>query len=341
MSASMATVTNEQSNSPLVVALAYEGLCTFEFGIAVEVFGLDRPEMGSSWYRFAVAGYEPGPMRAAGGVRIMTDGDLHLMADANIVIIPGWRDVESEVPRDLLDAVREAHHRGARILSICSGVFVLAAAGLLNGRKATTHWRYTDALAARYPKIEVKPDVLYVDEGDVLTSAGSAAGLDLCLHVVRRDYGTRAVNAVARRLVVQPHRDGGQAQFITNAVPSAYESGRIGPLLDFLRENLASGHSLEDLAKRVGMSKRTFSRRFDAATGTSPARWLLEVRVGRARDLLEETDLPIESVAESVGFKSSTLLRHHFRQQFSITPIAYRAAFGRLGNSPESGPRKP
>ncbi|TBF36977.1 transcriptional regulator FtrA [Rhizobium leguminosarum] len=331
----MATVTKEQPVSPLVVVLAYEGLCTFEFGIAVEVFGLDRPEMGQNWYRFAVAGSDQGPMRAAGGVRIMTDGDLDLMADANIIVIPGWRGVDSEVPNDLINAVRQAHHRGARILSICSGVFVLAAAGLLDGRRATTHWRYTDALAARYPKIAVTPDVLYVDEGDVLTSAGSAAGLDLCLHVVRRDFGTRAANSVARRLVVQPHRDGGQAQFVKNAVPSPYESGRIGPLLDFLRENLAGVHCLDDLAKRVGMSKRTFSRRFEIATGTTPARWLLDARMVRARDLLEETDLPIESVAETVGFKSATLLRHHFRQQFATTPVAYRAAFGRRKEYPK------
>ena len=192
-----------------VVVLAYDGLCTFEFGVAVEVFGLPRPEMGPDWYRFAVAGLDPGPMRAEGGVRLLADGGLDLLERAGTLVVPGWRGADEPVPEALSTALRAAAARGARILSICSGVFVLAAAGLLDGRRATTHWRHAEALAARHPGIRVTPDVLYVDEGPILTSAGSAAGIYLCLHLVRRDFGPAAANAVARRLVVPPHRDGG------------------------------------------------------------------------------------------------------------------------------------
>ncbi|TBY65881.1 transcriptional regulator FtrA [Rhizobium leguminosarum bv. viciae] len=320
---------NHKPPSSLVVALVYEGLCTFEFGIAVEVFGLERPEMGPDWYQFAVAASDVGPMRAAGGVRVVADGDLDLFLKAGTIVIPGWKHIDAPVPEELVEALRLAHRRGTRILSICSGVFVLAAAGLLDDKKATTHWRYTDALAARYPNVRVTPDVLYVDEGDVLTSAGSAAGLDLCLHLVRRDFGAAAANSVARRLVVQPHRDGGQAQFIESAVPSVHESARLGPLLDHIRTNLAARHSLDDLANRAGMSKRTLIRRFDAATGTSPTRWLLEARVAKARELLEDTDMSIDLVAENVGFGSGGLLRHHFRQLLATTPAAYKQAFGK------------
>jgi AraC family transcriptional activator FtrA len=314
---------------PLVVAIAYDGLCTFEFGVAVEVFGLPRPEMGPDWYRFAVAGIDDGEMRATGGVRFVVDGGLELLSQASTIIVPGWRGMDTTVPSDLSDALNAAHDRGARILSICSGVFVLAAAGLLSGKRATTHWRYTDALKARFPDILVTPDVLYVDEGSVLTSAGSAAGLDLCLHLIRRDYGTAAANMVARRLVVPPHRDGGQAQFITQAVPRAHESSRLGPLLDHMRTHLGGDHTVEALATRAGMSTRTFLRRFDAATGMTPARWLLAERLSRARDLLETSPASVETVAEIAGFGTAATLRHHFRKHLSTTPAAYKEAFGR------------
>jgi len=198
------------SPQPLVVALAYDGLCTFEFGVAVEIFGLPRPELGERWYRFAVAAVDEGELRATGGIRIMTDGGLDLLNSADIIIIPGWRGVDTAVPEALCQALAAAHARGCRVMSICSGVFVLAASGLLNGRRATTHWRYTPVLRERFPAITVLEDALYYDEGTILTSAGSAAGIDLCLHVVQQDYGTEVANTVARRLVVQPHRDGSQ-----------------------------------------------------------------------------------------------------------------------------------
>ena len=313
--------------NPLVVALAYDGLCTFEFGVAVEVFGLPRPEMGPQWYRFAVASVDEGPLRATGGVKIMTDGGLELLAQAGTIVIPGWRGSEAPVPQALCDALQQAHARGCRIISICSGVFVLAASGLLNGRKATTHWRYLDALARRYPQTDVVPDVLYLDQGDVLTSAGSAAGIDLCLHLVRRDFGREAANSVARRLVVQPHRDGGQTQHLERPVPRARESQRLGLLFDFLHQQLAHNHTVAALAEKAGMSPRTFLRRFQEATGTTPGRWLLNERLLRARELLETTRFSLEQIAGEVGFGSATTLRYHFQRQFALSPMGYRKRF--------------
>ena len=314
-------------NNPLVVVLAYDGLCTFEFGIAVEIFALPRPEMGEEWYRFAVAGVDPGELRATGGFRLVVDGGLELLSEAGTIIVPGWRGADVPVPPALCEQLVAAHRRGARILSICSGVFVLAAAGLLDNRQATTHWRYTDLLQQRYPAIKVTPDVLYIDNGDVLTSAGSAAGIDLCLHLVRRDYGSVAANRVARRLVVSPHRDGGQAQFIQQAVPVAYEGHRLGALFDYLHARLAEPHTVESLAKFVGMSPRTFLRRFNATTGKTPAQWLLHARLSRSQDLLENSQLSIERIAEEVGFGSVATMRHHFKNQLSTTPAAYRRGF--------------
>ena len=313
--------------NPLVVAIAYDGLCTFEFGVAVEMFGLPRPEMGKNWYRFAAARVDSGVLRACGGVKIQTDGRLSLLAKAGTIIIPGWRGANAPVPDALIQVLRKAHRRGARILTICSGVFVLAATGLLDGRRATTHWRYTDLLRQRFPQITVVPDVLYVDEGEVLTSAGSAAGIDLCLHLIRRDYGVKAANKVARRLVVPPHRDGGQAQFIETAVPQAHESGRLGAVMDRMRRRMKADHPLAALAKVAGMSQRTLLRRFEGATGTTPAKWLLEQRLARAKELLEVSAISIEQIAEESGFGSVGTLRHHFRRHYSTTPTAYRVMF--------------
>lgn len=314
--------------SPLVVALAYDGLCTFEYGVAVELFALPRPEMGEGWYRFATAAVEPGDLRGLGGVHVVGDGGLELLAGASIIVAPGWRGLDAPVPRPLIEALRAAHAGGARLMSICSGVFVLAATGLLDGRRATTHWRYADALRAHHPAIQVQPDVLYVDEGDVLTSAGSAAGIDLGLHLIRRDFGPEAANTVARRLVVPPHRDGGQAQFVQRPVPVAHEASRLGPILDQMRANLADEHTIKTLAALAGMSERTFLRRFEAVTGATPARWLLAERLNHARDLLETASTSIDQVARAVGL-GAPALRHHFRRQFSPTPGAYRARFAR------------
>lgn len=313
----------------LVVALAYEGLCTFELGVAIEVFGLHRPEMGPDWYRFAVASLEPGPMRATGGLTVAVDGGADLLEEAGTIVIPGWRGVEAPVPDAIADAVRAAHGRGARVLSLCSGVFVLAAAGLLSGRAATTHWRYLDALARRHPDIRLVRDVLYVDEGQVLTAAGSAAGIDLCLHLVRRDFGPRAANIVARRLVVPPHRDGAQAQIVEGPVPLPHEGARLSPLLDRLRRTLDHPHTIGAMAAAVGMSERTFLRRFKALTGTTPGEWLRDERLRRARELLETTLQPVETIAVASGFGCAASLRHHFRERLGTSPVAYRRRYAR------------
>lgn len=313
----------------LVVALAYDGLCTFEFAVTVEVFGLPRPEMGPGWYRFAACAIEPGPLRAVGGLQVTADGGLDLLAEAGTIIVPGWRGADAPVPEALIDALRTAHKRGARLLSICSGVFVLAAAGLLHGRRATTHWHHQEALRRAYPDIEIVPDVLYVDEGAVLTSAGSAAGIDLCLHLVRRDFGPEAATCVARRLVVPPHREGGQAQLLKRPVPPEREGARLGPLLDRMRERLDAPQPVPALAAAAGMSPRTFLRRFRAATGLSPGEWLLMERLSRARELLEGSRRPIDDVAAACGFGSAATLRHHFRSRLGTSPAAYRAQFGR------------
>lgn len=320
-----------QVSPPTVVVLAYDGLCTFEFGVAVEIFGLPRPEMGESWYRFAVAGVDDGELRATGGIRILADGDLGLLEGADLILVPGWRGIDAAVPDALCAALRRANARGCQLLSICSGVFVLAATGLLDGRKATTHWRYIEALKTRYPAIDVVEDVLYQDEGDILTSAGSAAGIDLCLHVVRRDYGMEAANRVARRLVIPPHRDGSQTQQLSRPVAQLRESQRLGQLFDFLHQHLALAHTVESLARRVGMSQRTFLRRFQDATGTTPTRWLLNERLLRAKDYLENSKLSIDSIAEQTGFGQAATLRHHFRQHYALSPARYRKQFARAG----------
>lgn len=325
-------MTNLRQVSPArVVVLAYDGLCTFEFGVAVEIFGLPRPEMGESWYRFAVAGVDEGELRATGGIRILADGDLSLLERADLILVPGWRGIDAAVPDALCDALRRASARGCQLLSICSGVFVLAATGLLNGRKATTHWRYIEALKTRYPAIDVVEDVLYQDEGDILTSAGSAAGIDLCLHVVRRDYGMEAANRVARRLVIPPHRDGSQTQQLSRPVAQLRESQRLGQLFDFLHQHQALAHTVDSLARRVGMSQRTFLRRFQDATGTTPTRWLLNERLLRAKDYLENSKLSIDSIAEQTGFGQAATLRHHFRQHYALSPARYRKQFARAG----------
>lgn len=312
------------SSRPLVVALAYDGLCTFEFGVAVEVFGLARPELGDNWYRFAVASIDEGELRATGGIRIVVDGGYELLQQADTVVIPGWRGVNEPVPQALCDALRAAHQRGCRVMSICSGVFVLAAAGLLYGRKATTHWRYTNELQQRFPKIHVVDDVLYVGDDTLLTSAGSAAGIDMCLHVVRSDFGLDVANNVARRLVLQPHRDGNQTQQQLRPVARSRESQRFGLLLDWLHKNIAGKHTLDSLASQVGMSPRTLTRRFQESTGLTPTQWLMNERLNRAQEALNASHFTIEQIAEQTGFGSANSLRYHFRQHFGISPQALR-----------------
>ncbi len=313
---------------PHVVTLVYDGLCTFEFGVAYEIFGLSRPEMGADWYRFSACAIENGPLRAAGGLTVQVDHGLEVIPDADLIVVPGWRGIGTVVPAPLVDALQAASRRGVRIMSLCSGVAVLAAAGLLAGRKATTHWRYADSIAARYPDITVDADVLYVDEDSVLTAAGSAAAIDLCLHVVRRDFGPDVANSVARRLVVPPHREGGQAQYIETPVLRQREGARLGPLLEWMRERLQEEQPIAALAARAGMSIRTFQRRFEATTGMSPGEWLLSERLRRARDLLErQAAISLDDVAVASGFGSLATMRHHFRERLAVSPSDYRKRF--------------
>ena len=309
-----------------VVALAYDGLCTFEFGCVVELFALPRPELGVPWYDFKVCASERGPLRAAGGLEVRVAHGLRLLEQADTIVIPGWRGIEAAPPPRLLAALRRAVRRGARVCSICSGVFVLAAAGLLDGRRATTHWRYVAALSERFPRVRVELNALYVDEGQILTSAGSAAGLDMLLHLVRRDFGPRIANQVAQRLVLPPHREGGQAQFVPRPVAHD-ERGRLSRVLDFVRAHLAERHTLRSLAARAAMSTRTLQREFRAATGQPAYAWIVRERIAYAKELLESTRLSAAVIAARVGLGSAETLRHHFRARVGTTPAAYRRRF--------------
>jgi AraC family transcriptional activator FtrA len=308
-----------QPTPGLVAILAYDGLCTFEFGIAVEIFGLARPEFDFPWYSHQIAAVDQGPMRAMGGIQVLADGGLELLEQARTIIIPGWRDRTAAVPDVLLAALRQAHARGARLLSICSGVFVLAATGLLDGRSATTHWRYTHELAERFPN---------VDSGQLITSAGSAAGIDACLHLVTRDFGTQVANSVARRLVMSPQRTGGQAQFIPTPVSPTPRSD-LSRVMQWARERLHEPLEVRDLASEAAMSERTFLRRFTEASGQSPKTWLQHERLGRARELLESTDQNTEQIALRCGYRSVESFRVAFRSVVGVPPSVYRERFGR------------
>jgi AraC family transcriptional activator FtrA len=323
-------------STPLVVTLASDRLAMFEFGITAEFFALARPELDFLPYRFAVAAADPPPLRGLGGIRVDVDGGLELLHEADLIVVPGWRDLEATPRPEITRALRAAVERGARVASICSGAFLLGHAGLLDGRRATTHWRHTERLARLFPAARVEPDVLYVDEGEVLTSAGSAAGIDLMLHLVRKDYGPHVANMFARRMVVPPHRDGGQSQFVVQPI-AVRTNDRIASVADWMAGNLRNAITIEALADRAAMSVRTFTRRFRAATGTAPIEWLIRLRVRRAQDLLETTDAPIDHVAHESGFGAPETLRHHFRKVVGTSPSAWRATFrGRAGPAAQS-----
>ncbi|MEV6299694.1 transcriptional regulator FtrA [Actinoplanes sp. NPDC051861] len=312
---------------PTVAVLAFDGMSVFETGIVTEVFGLPRPEFPMAWYELTICAETPGPIRIVGGADLHTRHGLDTFESADTLIVPGVPDVELDPSPALVAALRRAHHRGARIMSICSGAFALAGAGLLDGRRATTHWRYAEALRRRYPAVLVDADVLYIEDGSVLTSAGSAAGLDLCLHVIRLDHGPSIANAVARRLVVQPHRDGGQAQFVEAPVADDPSDARVARSMEWALGNLTSDITVDVLARRAHMSTRTYLRHFGQATGTTPIRWLIDRRVHASLALLEATRVPIEEVAVAVGFETAVTYRHHFSRAMRTSPSAYRRAF--------------
>ena len=308
-----------------VALAATEGMLHFELGLATEVFGADVSHIVEPWYDFAVCG--SGPVHV-GRFQLEPDRDLEFLSRADTVIVPAIADVDDEPPADLVDAVRAAHDSGSRVVSLCTGVFVLAAAGLLDGLRATTHWSHTDALAARYPNVQVDPDVLYVDNGRVLTSAGKSAAMDLCLHLVRLDYGPAVANAIARRLVVPPHRAGGQAQFVTTPVPTR-DDHPLGDLFPWVMARLDEPLTVEDLARQANMSSRNLARQFNSVTGTTPLQWLLTQRIRRAQELLESSDATVDAVAEASGMGTATTLRRHFQRTVGVPPDAYRRTFRR------------
>jgi AraC family transcriptional activator FtrA len=309
-----------------VAAMAVPGMTPFELAVVIEVFGLDRPELVVPWwYSLEVFTTAPGRLPAVGGIGLDIAVGLEAVASADTVVIPGWRTNET-VPSELIDALCAAHARGARLVSICSGAFVLAAAGLLNGRRAATHWQYADRLAHAYPEVEVDRDVLFVDHGDVLTSAGSAAGIDLCVHLVRTDHGAAVANHVARRLVVPPIRDGGQAQYVEAPVASAGDDP-IHHVIAWLAANLAQPVTVASMAARAHLSERQFSRRFRQVTGSSPIDWLIGQRVRSSLALLETGDDSIAVVGASVGFPNAMIFRKHFGNRMRTTPTAYRRSF--------------
>ena len=307
-----------------VVAVVLPGVAPFELGVVCEVFGIDRRDTGGPTFEFTACTPTPGRVAMKTGLDLVVDRGLDAAADADLVVMPAYGD-DTEVPEVVLEVLRDAERRGAWVLSVCSGAFALARAGLLDGRRCTTHWMYTDTLAARYPKAEVDPSVLYVEDRGVVTSAGTAAGIDACLHLVRRELGAVAAAQIARRMVVPPHRDGGQAQFIETPLP--IEADTLAPLLAWMTEHLGEEQPVPDLAARALMSERTFARRFRAETGTTPAAWLVRQRVLRAQELLERTHAPVEEIARDCGFGTAAVLRHHFSRTLGTSPLAYRRTF--------------
>ncbi len=303
-----------------VVTVLSPGANPFDFAVSCEVFGVRRPELGVEWYDHRLAGVVR-PLVVNGGWTLDPPFGLEALDDADTVIVPAC---PHEPPRAMVDALRAAYGRGARMVSFCGGAFALAAAGILDGRAATTHWMDTDDLARRFPKVLVEPDVLYIDEGQVLTSAGTASGIDLALHIVRLDYGPEIANQVARRMVTAAHRDGGQSQFAFTPVPVSGFGNALGSVMDWMFEHLDEPITVGQLAGLAAMSPRTMARRFVEATGTTPVRWLTHQRILRAQDLLQATTLPVEVIASRVGFGTAVNLRQHFRRATSTTPGAYR-----------------
>jgi AraC family transcriptional activator FtrA len=312
----------------LVAVVAYDGLCLFEFGIAAELFGLARPELEVPWYEFSVVGIDGRGSRSLGGVRLQPSCSLATLRRARTIVLPGWKSPHERPPEALLRELRVAHARGARLMSICSGAFILGYSGLLDGRRATTHWRYTEVFRSLFPKVRLEPDVLYVDEGQIITSAGSAAGIDAGLHLIRRDFGAAIANRVARRLVVTPHREGGQKQFIP-APLDEQRGSRFQRVVEWTRRHLGEEILVRRLAGLAAMSERNFLRRFREATGTTPKAWLLHERIGRAQELIETTHESLERIAERCGFRAPETFRVAFRRRVGLPPSKYRRQFRR------------
>ena len=303
-----------------VVALLAGEVVAFDLAIPAQIFGRE-PDL----YDWAVCAPEPGPVATENGFDVLVPHGLGALAEADTIVVPGIGDRAWPLPPEPVEALRAAAAGGARVASICTGAFVLAAAGLLDGRRATTHWRYAALLTREFPAVDVDPDVLYVDEGDVLSSAGVAAGIDLCLHIVRKDHGAEVANRIARRIVVAAHRDGGQAQFVERPLPAP--DGGLAATRAWMEERLDEQLTVEDMARHAACSPRSFARRFRAETGTTPLQWLIGRRVAEAQRLLEGSELPVEQVASQAGFGTAAALRQHFGRALSTSPTAYRRAF--------------
>ena len=310
-----------------MVALVGERVAPFELGVACEVFGLDRTADGLPGFDFAVAAVKPGTLPTSAGFAINVEHGLERLEHADLVVATAWTTADVKPAPEVVTALRDALGRGALVLSVCSGAFLLAAAGLLDGRRATTHWRYAALLAQRYPLIEVDRDALYATSGPITTSAGTAAGIDACLYLVRQEFGSAVANAIARRMVVAPHRAGGQAQYVEAPVAAASESSDLSSVLAWAKRHLPDELSVDSLAAQALMSPRTFARRFHLVTGTTPYRWLLDQRLLLAEQLLEDTDLSVDEVARRSGLGGGDTLRHHFSSRRLVGPAAYRRTF--------------
>jgi len=310
-----------------VAVIVQDGFAPFEFGVACEAFGLDRTDDGIPKFDFRIVTPNPGVVQSKLGFSLNVDNDLAFAYEADLVVVsPTPQKWWGRTDPRVLEVVRHAADRGAWLLSVCSGSFILADAGVLDGRRATTHWMYADLMAAKYPSIDVDPDVLYVQDGRIITSAGTAAGLDACLHLLRQELGAEMTNTIARRMVVPPQRDGGQAQFILRPLPEV-ASLSLSPVTDWMLENLRMDLAVDQLAAKAHMSPRTFARRFKADYGTTPAAWLGRQRIIHAQRLLEQTDLGLDRIAYESGFGSASVLRQNFSRVLGTTPTAYRATF--------------
>ncbi|ESW78434.1 helix-turn-helix domain-containing protein [Mesorhizobium sp. M0644] len=314
---------------PAVAAIAFDGISPFHLSVPCLVFGADRTELGLPRFDFRVCAIEDGPIRTDAGLTISVPHGLSALDDADIVIVPSWKDLGSSPPAALIDALLGAHERGALIVGLCLGTFAVAATGLLSGRRAATHWAYADQLQELYPDILVEPEVLYIDNGDVVTSAGVAAGLDCCLHVVRARYGAEAALRLARQIVLSPHRQGGQAQFIERPIARTGNADRFTQALEAVRKTLGEPHCLDSVAGHAGLTRRTFTRRFQKTIGTSFGDWLTDQRVQLAQRLLEATEKSMDTVAFEAGFGSATSLRQHFAARLRTSPAQYRREFSK------------
>lgn len=317
-----------------IAVVAFDGISPFLLSIPCGVFGEDRSGAGVPRFELRLCGQHPGPLATSAGFSVVVPHGLEGLDGADTIIVPGWHDPRVAPPDALLAALRLAHGRGARLVGLCLGAFVLAAAGLLDDRQATTHWLWASEFARRYPRVRSNPQVLYVDEGDVLTSAGVAAGIDCCLHLLRQWCGAEIASRVARRMVVPPHRQGGQAQYVELPLSRREDGERLSGVLDWARQHLDQALSVEALAERARMSRRTFTRRFRQVTGATITGWLRHERLALAQRLLETTDQGIELIAAQAGFGSSVSLRQQFRETFRVSPSAYRREFRGLSTQP-------